>query len=117
MEQPKVCVVFADGEENTSDTKSAQIYEYATKHNISIYTVGFAYANDEELQNLAMFTGGKYYRAYTKRDLIAIFMDIYRSLQNYYLVTYVPPTYDGLHTVNVTVNIPDPRPDHGNRSV
>jgi hypothetical protein len=106
VEQPKVCVVFADGEENTSSAKSAQIYEYATRHNISIYTVGFAYANDDELQALALYTGGKYYRAYTKRDLIAIFMDIYRSLQNYYMVTYVPPTYDGLHMVDVSVAVP-----------
>ena len=106
IEQPKVCVVFADGEENTSGTKAAEIYEYATRHNISIFTVGFAYANDEELQNLAVFTGGKYYRAYTKRDLIGIFMDIYRSLQNYYLITYVPPDYQGLHTVEVSVAVP-----------
>ncbi len=106
IESPKVCVVFADGEENTSRARNSDIFEYATKHNISIYCVGFAYANDEELQALSLYTGGKYYRAYTKRDLIAIFMDIYRSLQNYYLITYVPPTYDGLHTVNVSVNVP-----------
>lgn len=106
VEQPKVCVVFADGEENASTTKGAEIYEFATKHNISIYCVGFAYADDEELQSLALYTGGKYYRAYTKKDLLAIFRDIYRSLQNYYLVTYVPPDYQGLHTVDVTVAVP-----------
>jgi len=106
IEQPKVCVVFADGEENTSMTRNSEIYEYATKHNISIYCVGFAYANDEELQSLALYTGGKYYRAYSKRDLISIFLDIYRSLQNYYLITYVPPTYEGLHQVRVSVAVP-----------
>lgn len=106
IEQTKVCVVFADGDENTSSAKSAEIYEYATTHNISIFTVGFAYANDEELQDLALYTGGKYYRAYSKRDLIGIFMDIYRSLQNYYLITYVPPTFQGLHTAEVSVVIP-----------
>lgn len=106
IEQPKVCVVFADGEENASMTKGSEIYEYATKHNISIYCVGFAYADDEELQALSLYTGGKYYRAYTKKDLISIFLDIYRSLQNYYLVTYVPPEYQGLHTVDVTVSVP-----------
>ena len=106
LEQPKVCVVFADGEENTSMTRNADIYEYATRHNISIYCVGFAYANDDELQALSLYTGGKYYRAYSKRDLLAIFLDIYRSLQNYYLVTYVPPEYQSLHMVDVAVAVP-----------
>ncbi len=106
LHEPKVCVVFADGEENTSQTKSAEIYEYATRHNISIYCVGFAYANDEELQSLSLYTGGKYYRAYTKADLISIFLDIYRSLQNYYLVTYVPPDIPSVHHVNLSVAIP-----------
>jgi outer membrane protein OmpA-like peptidoglycan-associated protein len=106
MDQPKVCVVFADGDENMSMTKLPDIFEYATRNNISIYCVGFAYAQDENLENLSLYTGGKYYRAYTKKDLLAIFMDIWRSLRNYYLVTYVPPTYEGLHTVNVSVVIP-----------
>lgn len=106
LHQPKVCVVFADGEENTSQAKSSDIYEYATKHNISIYCVGFAYANDEELQALALYTGGKYYRAYTKSDLLSIFMDIYRSLQNYYLITYVPPDIPSVHNINVSISVP-----------
>ncbi len=107
VDQPKVCVVFADGEENTSQTKAADIYEYATRHNISLYCVGFAYANDEELQSLSLYTGGKYYRAYTKADLVSIFMDIYRSLQNYYLVTYVPPNIPTLHHADVSVVLPE----------
>ncbi len=106
MDQPKVCVVFSDGDENTSQAKSADIYEYATRHNISIYCVGFAYANDEELQSLSLYTGGKYYRAYTKADLLAIFMDIYRSLQNFYRITYTPPNKPTIHHVDVSVAIP-----------
>ena len=106
MDQPKVCVVFADGDENMSMTKLPDIFEFATRNNISIYCVGFAYAKDEDLENLSLYTGGKYYRAYTKKDLLSIFMDIWRSLRNYYLVTYVPPMYEGLHTVNVSVVVP-----------
>lgn len=104
--EPKVCVVFSDGEENSSQAKAADIYEYATRHNISIYCVGFAYANDEDLQSLSLYTGGKYYRAYTKADLLSIFMDIYRSLQNYYLVTYVPPDKPTVHHVDMSVALP-----------
>lgn len=106
LDQPKVCVVFADGDENTSTTKASEIYEFATKHNISIYCVGFGFAKDEPLQDLSLYTGGKYYRAYTKRDLLAIFQDIWNSLRNYYLVTYRPPRFEGLHTADLTVQIP-----------
>jgi outer membrane protein OmpA-like peptidoglycan-associated protein len=106
LDQPKVCVVFADGDENTSTTKASDIYEFATKHNISIYCVGFGFAKDEPLQELSLYTGGKYYRAYTKKDLLAIFQDIWNSLRNYYLVTYRPPRFEGLHTADLTVQIP-----------
>lgn len=106
VDQPKVCVVFADGDENTSSVRLPDIYEYATRHNISIYCVGFGFADDQSLQDLSMYTGGKYYRAYTKADLLAIFMDIYNSLRNYYLVTYTPPRYEGIHNVALTVSVP-----------
>jgi outer membrane protein OmpA-like peptidoglycan-associated protein len=106
IDKPKVCVVFADGDENSSRTKIGDIFEYAVKHNISIYCVGFGYAIDENLQNLSVYTGGKYYRAYSKADLLAIMLDIHRSLRNYYLVSYKPPKYEGLHTADVTVSVP-----------
>lgn len=106
LDQPKVCVVFADGDENLSTVRLSDVYEYATRHNISIYCVGFGYANDQALQDLSLYTGGKYYRAYTKADLLAIFLDIYNSLRNYYLVTYTPPRYEGIHNIFLTVNVP-----------
>lgn len=106
LDQPKVCVVFADGDENLSTVRLSDVYEYATRHNTSIYCVGFGYANDQALQDLSLYTGGKYYRAYTKADLLAIFLDIYNSLRNYYLVTYTPPRYEGIHNVFLTVDVP-----------
>lgn len=105
-DEPRVAVVFSDGDENQSLAKIGDIFEYATKNNISIYCVGFGYANDEPLQDLSLYTGGKYYRAYTKKDLLAIFLDIYRSLRNYYLVRYTPPRFDGLHNIELTVDVP-----------
>jgi len=106
IDQPKVCVVFADGDENSSRSKIGDIFEYAVKHNISIYCVGFGYADDEALQNLSVYTGGKYYRAYSKAELLAIMLDIHRSLRNFYLVSYKPPRYEGLHTADVTISVP-----------
>ncbi|MDZ4744952.1 MAG: OmpA family protein [bacterium] len=106
ISEPKVAIVFADGDENSSQLKVQDIIEYGVKNNVSVYCIGFGYANDETLQALSLYTGGKYYRAYSKQDLKQIFVDIYRSLRNYYLVRYVPPQYNGLHVVDVTVNVP-----------
>lgn len=106
ISEPKVAIVFADGDENSSTSKVQDIIEFGVKNNISVYCIGFGYANDETLQALSLYTGGKYYRAYAKKDLQDIFVDIYRSLRNYYLVRYVPPQYNGLHVVDVTVNVP-----------
>lgn len=106
IEQPKVCVFFSDGDENTSYTKMADVFDYAVTKNISIYCVGFGYAQDEPLKALSLYTGGKYYHAYTKAELSQIFLDIYRSLRNYYLITYTPPRYDGLHVADLTIDVP-----------
>jgi outer membrane protein OmpA-like peptidoglycan-associated protein len=106
IDQLKVCVLFADGDENVSKSRAAEVYEYAAKHNISLFVIGFAYAQDEVLQNLALYTGGKYYRAYTKSELVAIFQDIYNSLRNYYRVSYKPTVFDGTHELELTVRVP-----------
>jgi outer membrane protein OmpA-like peptidoglycan-associated protein len=55
---------------------------------------------------MAKYTGGKFYKAYTKEDLIKIFRDIYNSLRQYYLITYTPPTFWGTHTVYSELTIP-----------
>lgn len=106
LSEPKVAIVFADGDENSSTSKVQDIIEFGVKNNISVYCIGFGYANDETLEALSLYTGGKYYRAYKKSDLQQIFVDIYRSLRNYYLVHYVPPKYNGLHVVDVTIDVP-----------
>jgi outer membrane protein OmpA-like peptidoglycan-associated protein len=107
VEAPKILVIFADGDENTSKGKQGDILELAVRNNVNIFTVGFAYAIDHELEALATYTGGKYYRAYTTDELMGIFADIYSSIRNYYLVTYRPPQFDGRHFIALDVTIPN----------
>jgi outer membrane protein OmpA-like peptidoglycan-associated protein len=107
IEAPKILVIFADGDENTSKGKQGDILELAVRNNVNIFTVGFAYAIDHELEALATYTGGKYYRAYTTDELMGIFADIYSSIRNYYLVTYRPPEFDGRHFIALDVSIPN----------
>jgi outer membrane protein OmpA-like peptidoglycan-associated protein len=97
---PRVLVVFSDGEDNYSTTRLRQIIDSAKSKNVHIFTVGFGYPNDEILKQIAQYSGGKYYKAASKQELINVFMDIYRSLRNFYRISYRPPEYYGLHKVS-----------------
>jgi Mg-chelatase subunit ChlD len=96
---PKVIVVFSDGEDNYSKARLKTILDTAKTKGVNIFTVGFGYPNDEIMRQIAKYTGGKYYRAKTKEELIAVFLDIYRSLRNFYKISYKPPVYYGIHKV------------------
>lgn len=103
---PRVLVVFSDGDDNISEHEVAAIIDKANEGKIHIFTVAFGYTRDENLRNLAKFTGGKFYKAYTKEELISIFRDIYMSLKYYYYITYKPPKYWGYHQVFATIDVP-----------
>lgn len=96
---PKVIVVFSDGEDNYSKARLKTILDTAKAKGVNVFTVGFGYPNDEIMRQIAQYTGGKYYRAKTKEELIAVFLDIYRSLRNFYKISYKPPVYYGIHKV------------------
>ena len=98
---PKVIVIFSDGEDNYSKTRLKMILDTAKTKGVNIFTVGFGYPNDEIMRQIAQYTGGKYYRAKTKEELVAIFLDIYRSLRNFYKISYKAPEYYGIHKVKV----------------
>lgn len=101
---PKVIVVFSDGEDNYSKTRLKMILDTAKTKGVNIFTVGFGYPNDEIMRQIAQYTGGKYYRARTKEELIAVFLDIYRSLRNFYRISYKAPEYYGIHKVRMGLN-------------
>jgi outer membrane protein OmpA-like peptidoglycan-associated protein len=103
---PRILVLFSDGDDNYSKVKYGEIIELAQKLNVNIFTIAFGYSIDENLEYLSKYTGGKSYKAYTKEELIAIFRDIYNSLRNYYLISYKPPKYWGLHKVFSTLYLP-----------
>lgn len=102
----RVVVLFTDGDDNFSKTTDIELFKLADSLNVRIFPVGFGYTNDSMMKSLAEFTGGKYYKAYSARQLRSVFEDIYRSLRNYYLITYDPPLYEGLHQVSVNLSLP-----------
>lgn len=105
-DNPRVVVLFTDGEDNFSKTTDIELFKLADSLKVRIFPVGFGYSNDSVMMNLAEVTGGKYYKAYSAQQLRLVFEDIYRSLRNYYLITYDPPLYEGLHKVFVQLSLP-----------
>ncbi len=105
-DHPRALILFTDGEDNASDIGSDQLYSFCKENDIPIFAVAFGAANGETLSYLSERTGGKYYQTNDPEELEAIFMDIYLSLRNYYLITYRPPRYDGKHIVTIALNPP-----------
>lgn len=105
-EDPRVLVLFTDGDDNYSKVDIGKVIEYAKKEKVHIFTVAFGYSQDMELVYMARYTGGRFYRAKSKQELIAIIRDIYNSLRQYYLITYQPPEYWGFHKVFSELTVP-----------
>lgn len=106
---PRVLVIFSDGDDNYSRAKLGALVDSAKKNNIHIFSVAFGYSQDDNLKFLANYTGGKFYKAYSKEELISVFRDIYMSLRYYYLISYKPPKYWGYHKVAAAITIPGMR--------
>ena len=105
-EDPRVLVVFTDGDDNVSKKEINDLIKRAKDEKIHIFCVAFGYYKDDGLKQMAKYTGGKYYKAYTKEELTAIFRDIYMSLRYYYLVQYTPPRFMGTHFVYNYLSVP-----------
>jgi len=100
-QQPRVLVCFTDGDENASREDARTLFERAQQRRVRIFPIGFGYVRDELLEYIAAQTGGRFYRVTSRRELLAAFEDIYRSLRSYYLVRYRPPVFAGLHQVEL----------------
>lgn len=103
---PRVLVIFSDGDDNYSKKEISDIIQIANEKNVHIFSVAFGYSKDEQLRYLAKYTGGRFYKAYSKEELISVFRDIYMSLRFYYLITYNPPKFWGYHKVRSYLDIP-----------
>jgi outer membrane protein OmpA-like peptidoglycan-associated protein len=106
IDDPRVLVIFTDGDDNFSRRKTGEIIARAKRENVNIFVVAFGYPKDTELREITFNTGGKYYQVYTKEQMVAVFRDIYLSLRYYYLFTYKPPKYWGWHTILSDLTVP-----------
>jgi outer membrane protein OmpA-like peptidoglycan-associated protein len=106
---PRVLVLFTDGDDNSSQHELSPLIEKANAMKAHVFAVAFGYSDDQKLRSVARATGGKFYKVYSKKELLAVFKDIYLSLRNYYLISYRPPRYIGFHKVFASINLPNSR--------
>jgi uncharacterized protein with von Willebrand factor type A (vWA) domain len=103
----KSIVLFSDGDDNSSKIKLDSIINYASSKGIAIYPIAYGLTDESFLQSMADYTAGRLYRIYTTREFPFVFGDIYRRLRGYYKLTYQAPECEGIHTLNVSLKLPE----------
>lgn len=103
----KTIVVFSDGGDNSSKTRLQVAIRTARAQGAKIHSVAYGITDERPMQALASFTTGRMYRIYTTREFPFMFTDIYRSLKQYYRLTYKPPQCASLHWTTVHLRLPE----------
>lgn len=103
-------IIFSDGADNDSDSSLAAVHRAAERDRVTIYTIAYGEAEEGPLSELATYTGGKLYRIYSTKEFPFVFADIYRRMNNYYRITYRPPSCRGMHTATATLMVPEMSP-------
>lgn len=105
-ESPRAVVLFTDGEDNASSIAASDLYKFCLENNVPVFTIAFGPVNRDVLSDISAVTGGKFYQTYTADELKMAFEDLYRSLRNYYVVSYRPPNVAGKHIARLTLTPP-----------
>lgn len=98
-------ILLSDGGDNSAKSVLDSAVQACRKNNISIIAIDFDYDN-ELMREVAVYTGGTYYKIYSIKEFPFVFRDLYYSLNNYYQVRYTPPECAGIHKVNLEVGSP-----------
>lgn len=106
-EHKRAMILFTDGFDGESDATDDSLKRYARATNVAIYTVAYGEADVDLMKSIAIYTGGRFYRIYSYKEFPYVFADIYRTLNNYYRITYDPPDCSGVHTATACVAIPE----------
>ncbi len=116
-EKDKILVLFTDGLENSSfvyyfdilSYKPSQLVYKAINSNARIFTVGIGSAARYDLEKIAFLTDGKSYYQSDGKEIEKIFEELPRIFKNYYVITYKPSSFEGVHHITVVTNDKDGR--------
>jgi flagellar motor protein MotB len=102
----KILILFSDGGNGFSKNEISEIKQMALRNKVSIYFILYGYFSDD-MEEIALLTGGNYYPIFSSRMFPFVFRDIYLSLTSYYKVTYKPPQCEDLHDVRLSFKFPE----------
>ena len=86
----KAVIILTDGKSNRGIHTFSDTVEYASMHNMSIYTIGLGKdVKEEQLKRLAGESGGEYFFTPTPERLVAFCETIGTQLKNEYIVTFL----------------------------
>lgn len=86
-----IAILFTDGGDNSSSNTPNDVLRKALDNNIKLYVIGYAASPVKILEELALYTGGKYYFPQQASEFESIFKDIMLSMNVYYKITYTSP--------------------------
>ncbi|MBI5182046.1 MAG: VWA domain-containing protein [Nitrospirae bacterium] len=85
----KAVIILTDGKSNRGMHTFSDTVEYASMHNMSIYTIGLGKdVKEDQLKRLADESGGEYFFTPTPERLVAFYETIGTQLKNEYIVTF-----------------------------
>ena len=103
----EIILVFADGEDNSSQLTERELLELAAKSDVNICTIDYGYYTTEGyLENIANRTGGIYHHIYYTNEFDKVFDDLYNRINNYYVVELDQLDY-GQHNLTMKICLED----------
>ncbi len=98
-------ILLSDGADFSSKSILDSAVKSCKENNISIISIDFDYDN-ELMREVAVYTGGTYYKIYSIKEFPFVFRDLYYSLNNFYEISYTPPECAGMHKINLRAGVP-----------
>lgn len=103
----KVIIAFTDGEDVSSDITDDVVLNKLLANKVKLFNVGYGYADTEVLEKMSNQSNGKFYMTISSKEFPYVLRDIYLKLSNFFRITYTPEDCDGLHSVNIPIDLPN----------
>lgn len=103
----KAMILFTDGQDGSWSESVDSVLRFAKNNNVKIYPVAYGSASEKPLQDLADYTGGRFYRIYSINEFPYLFAELYLSFSNYYKITYKAPLCEDMHFVKINLDVPE----------
>jgi len=103
----KVIIAFTDGKDIGSNANFEDVLKLAQLYSIPIYALDLNNRQNNKLKTLAEKTGGVYYFVKKPEDLIPLYSNLAKLLQNQFRATYLANSdiiNSNIHNVSLTLN-------------